>query len=542
MADMNDITGMGNMTGMPSDINVTTRRLQVESVVGDATRQVNVVRTITLPVFEENQILAKKVESVDTEIRGVEFKIIDDKVIVEAILHKQIYYVECVTGDVQEFTVPDERITEFVHIEGARPGMEARVNVDIEFCDLEPIKHSDRECFRQFQQTCILRIRVRIIEMVEIDVVTNVTGTGITPTFQMITIDNVIGRGCQQHTISDTIIDLDDIPDGQRAYKIKNVDAVIRNTETRVLPNKVVVKGVLHKQIFYVVTPVGEVREFSVDVPFNVFVEVPGARPGVNVSTDIRIEYVDAKIVSGNKIKETVVLEICATVSESITINVVTAVAGAEVETRTLRIQSSVGRNCRQVNVLAELTSPEPARKVARVDATLRNLTAEAIPDKVIVKGILHKQIFYVSQANDKLREFSVDEPFTEFVHVEGAQPGDTVDVTGRIEFVNVEAATTLPTRRFRQTAVLEICANVTETTEITVVVAVRGITPGPQPDCPPGTTFSYTIQRGDTLFSIAQANNTTVQAILAVNPQITNPNIIFVGRTIQVPCPGGMG
>lgn len=204
----------------------------------------------------------------------------------------------------------------------------------------------------------------------------------------------------------------------------------------------------------------------------------------------------DAKIVSGNKIKETVVLEICATASESITINVVTAVSGAHVETRTLKVQSSVGQNCRQVNILADLTSPEQARKVARVDATLRNLTAEVIPNKVIVKGMLHKQIFYVSQSSDHLREFSVDEPFTEFVHVDGAQPGDTVDVTGRIEFVNVEAAAHLPTNRFRQTAVLEICANVTETRTITVVVAVTPIGPEPQPICPPGTTFSYTIQR----------------------------------------------
>jgi len=522
-----------------SGINVTTRRLMVESVVGDAMRQANVVRTITLP----EPFLARKVESVDTEIRDVEFKIIEDKIIVEAVLHKQIYYVECNTGDVQEFTVPDERVTEFVHIEGARPGMEARVNVDIEFCDVEAVKMPNQMCFRQFQQTCILRIRARVIEMVEIDVVTNVSGTGITPTFQTITIDNVIGRGCQQHTITDSLIDLNDIPAGQRAYKIKNVDAEIRDTEVKILPNKVVVKGNLHKQIFYVITPEGEVREISVDVPFSVFVEVPGAREGLTATTDVRIEFVDAKIVNGNKIKETVVLEVCATVSESLTINVVTAVAGAQVTTRTIRVQSSVGRDCRQVNIVADIESPELARKVARVDAEIRNLTAEVIPDKVIVKGTLHKQIFYVAAANDQLREFSVDEPFTEFVHVEGAQPGDTVDVTGRVEFVNVEAAATVPTRMWRQTAVLEICANVTETTEITVVTGVTGEIPPPPPGpCPPGTTFPYVIQRGDTLSSIARRNNTTVQAILAVNPQITNPNIIFVGRTIQIPCPGGMG
>ena len=68
-----------------ADISVTTRRLKVENVIGEAIKQVNVVRDITLPV------LAKKIESVDTKINDVEYKIIENKIIVEAVLHKQIY-------------------------------------------------------------------------------------------------------------------------------------------------------------------------------------------------------------------------------------------------------------------------------------------------------------------------------------------------------------------------------------------------------------------------------------------------------------------
>lgn len=521
-------------------IDVTTRRLKVENVVGDAVRQVNVVRTITLPTVNNTPVLAKKIESVDTTIREVEFKIIENKIIVEAILHKQIYYVECITGDVQEFTVPDERVTEFIHIEGARPGMTARVSVDIEFCDVEAVRLPGQECHRQFQQTCILRIRARVVEIVEVDVVTNVMGVGLTPTFETIIIDNVIGTGCRQETITDSIVVL---PTDVVARKIKSVDAVIRNVEQRVLPGKVVVKGVIHKQIFYVTEPIGEVREISADVPFSVFVEVPGAREGLTVTSDVRIEFIDAKLVNGNQVRETVVLEVCATVVERLSINVVTAVAGAEVDVRTLRIQTTVGEACRQVNIMADIRLPEtdPARKVARVDATIRNLTAEVIPNKVIVRGILHKQIYYVSAVNDQLREITVEEPFTEFVHVEGAQPGDTVDVRGRVEYVNVEAAMTIPTIHWRQTAVLEVCAKVTETRDITVVIAVRGIDV-PAPFCPPGTTFDYVVQRGETLSMIARKFGVTVQAILAVNPQIKDPNIIFTGQTIKIPCPPAMG
>lgn len=520
-------------------INVTTRRLKVENVVGEAMKQANVVRTITLP------FLAKKIESIDTEIRDVEYKVIDDKIIVEALLHKQIYYVECETGDVQEYTVPDERITEFIHIEGARPGMEARVKVDIEYCDVEAVTLPGQICHRQFQQTCIVKIRARVVEVIEVDVVTNVVGDGLVPTFQTISIDNVIGSGCQQHTITDSVVVL---PENEEARKIKSIDAEIRDTETRVLPDKVVVKGVIHKQIYYVTAPAGEVREISADVPFSVFVHIEGAKVGLSVSTDIRIEYIDSKLsttviggVTRQTVKETVVLEICATVTDKLTINIVTAVAGAEVETRTLKIQNTIGEGCRQVNILADIVTPELARKVAKVDAELRDLTGEVIPDKVIVKGVLHKQVYYVAADSGQLRELSLDEPFTEFVHVEGAQPGETVDVRGRIEYVNVEASAATPTRNWLQTAVLEVCAKVTETEEITVVTAVRGAEI-PVPDCPPGTTFDYVIQKGDSLSSIARRYGVTVQAILAVNPQITNPNIIFVGRTIKVPCPSGMG
>ena len=45
-----------------------------------------------------------------------------------------------------------------------------------------------------------------------------------------------------------------------------------------------------------------------------------------------------------------------------------------------------------------------------------------------------------------------------------------------------------------------------------------------------------YTVRRSDTLFRIGQRFGVTVQRILAANPQITNPNTIFVGQRICIP------
>lgn len=59
---------------------------------------------------------------------------------------------------------------------------------------------------------------------------------------------------------------------------------------------------------------------------------------------------------------------------------------------------------------------------------------------------------------------------------------------------------------------------------------------PAPTTPIDPGEGVDYTVKKGDTLTSIAKKYGTTVQAILAANPQITNPNLIKVGQVIRIP------
>ena len=55
-------------------------------------------------------------------------------------------------------------------------------------------------------------------------------------------------------------------------------------------------------------------------------------------------------------------------------------------------------------------------------------------------------------------------------------------------------------------------------------------------PPPPPPVGQVYIVQQGDTLRKIASKYSTTVDAILKVNPQIGNPNVIYVGQAITVP------
>jgi lysozyme len=62
----------------------------------------------------------------------------------------------------------------------------------------------------------------------------------------------------------------------------------------------------------------------------------------------------------------------------------------------------------------------------------------------------------------------------------------------------------------------------------------IPGGAPGPTPV--PGTCASpYTVQRGDTVYSIARRCGKTPSAIITAN-NLINPNYIFVGQKLQIP------
>jgi LysM repeat protein len=62
--------------------------------------------------------------------------------------------------------------------------------------------------------------------------------------------------------------------------------------------------------------------------------------------------------------------------------------------------------------------------------------------------------------------------------------------------------------------------------------------TPGPIPPTPtPGMCrFYHHVLWGQTLSGIAWYYRTTIQAIMSVNPSITNPNLIYAGSTLCIP------
>ena len=65
---------------------------------------------------------------------------------------------------------------------------------------------------------------------------------------------------------------------------------------------------------------------------------------------------------------------------------------------------------------------------------------------------------------------------------------------------------------------------------------------PGPSPSPSPSPEGAVTVRSGDTLSGIALSHGVSLGALLGANPQIRNPDLIHVGQTVHLPGGGSAG
>lgn len=94
-----------------------------------------------------------------------------------------------------------------------------------------------------------------------------------------------------------------------------------------------------------------------------------------------------------------------------------------------------------------------PAEKIDEIRAVVEDLRCHIIPGKVIFQGILHKQIFFVNKRNAVVHQ-RVDIPFSGFIDIEGAQPGQGCQLIPEIVFLDFEL---IAPDRLREKAVIDL-------------------------------------------------------------------------------------
>lgn len=272
--------------------------------------------------------------------------------------------------------------------------------------------------------------------------------------------------------------------------KIKEIIAQIEDLRVTALPDKVIVQGVVVEQIFFVSTD-NIVRERVERVPFAAQIVLPGVDPEkITAGTQTldvlaEVEFVIAHLIDAFRVKDKIVVLIEVTLTEKMVVNGMSIdVVIATKKEQILVIQ--IKEFPVIVVVVAEIPQPAvivqqvlleerkrlEAIKIKQVDADVRDVTVQVLEGKIIISGIVHKQVQFVGPDNI-VRVIQEDIPFTHAKQVPGISPGAHVSVSVDVEFIIPELD---PAKGIlRQKIVLLVRILVPDVRFVTVVTDVTG-------------------------------------------------------------------
>ncbi len=408
--------------------------VRAEVVIGEATKQL---------LVETNVTLAKpaiKIRNITAEIRDLTSELIMDKVIIQGLLHKQVFFVG--EDNIVHHQTEEVPFSTFADVFGAEPGMNVQIHPTVEtilFTLLTPTL---------LHQKVVIEFFVKVTEPTQINIL---EGTG-----PLVRVDQVIGEATKQELI-ENMVTLH-VP----AVKIDDITAEIIDLTVEVLEDKIVLQGVLHKQIFFIGHDNVEFHQEE-EVEFSTFVDIPGAEPGMDVVTEPTIEFIHFELLDEKTVLQKIVVEFFVKVTESVQINVALGPGAL------LKLDTMVGEQTSQLLIESTLALTQPAVKIREIVARVERLMAEVIEDKIIIQGIVHKQIFFINENNLEIHQ-SEDVPFSTFVDIPGAVPGMDVRIKPEIETILFEL---LDSTTLRQKVVLELFVKLTEAQQLQVQVVV---------------------------------------------------------------------
>lgn len=382
-----------------------TQLLKLECLVCESTGEACVESRFVLPRK------AKKIAEIQARIVDLMAEVVDGQVMISGILHKQIFFVG---EDHHVHHVPEDvPFCVFVDCPGAVAGQEAQVTGKI-----AKLSHS-LEFWQELVQRAILQFTVKVTEDCQVNVV-------LDPAGPLVKAECVIGETTKAITI-ENCVDLD-----RPAKKIRDVQVALEDVVAEAADDQVMIHGVLVKSLFYISED--DVEFFQEErVPFSAIAEVCGAEPGDNVSLKAQILRVDKVLSNGRQVRQRIVLSVFVKVTRTCELNVAEDATGPQVAA-----QRVISTNSRQILVENVADLNRPARKIQEIQARVENVEVEVIPNKVIVTGTLHKQIFFVAD-DDIVRHMGEDIPFTTFVDLPGIEPGDFISITPIVEHVGFE-------------------------------------------------------------------------------------------------------
>lgn len=376
--------------------------IEAPVVIGENVVQKMKVSSMTL------EVPAVKIKEIDVSLRDIETEVIENKVIIQGVIHKEVFYVG--TDQIFHHQTEDTRLNTFIDIPGAAAGMDVVLEPGIEHINGKLLAEGN-----VLELNVIVQLFVKVLSRKELIVK---TGTG-----PLVKVEKLIGENSVQSIIAN------DLSLTVKARKIVDIIAEVRELEVKPIDDLVIIQGIVHKELYYIGEDELEHRQ-SEDIPFSEFVDIPGTEPGMNVQAFWEFENIKENLnPDGITINQKIALDLTVKVTETIQINLVTG------KDSLVMLPEVIGENTKQFLGESRLDLEEDPGELIEIKASFTDISAELVNEKVIVQGVINKKVQYVGENNLEY-ELEKELPFCTLVNVVGARPGMQVDVIPSIHLL----------------------------------------------------------------------------------------------------------
>ncbi len=349
-------------------------------------------------------------------------------------------------------------------------------------------------------------------------------------------------------TKSDTINIKNEVPippSKSDIYKIIHTDAVICDKEVKALDGKIMVKGIVCFSILYSGTENDNIIEiFETEVPFSGFIEMAESKEGMSVLDDFEITNISARPAQDNDNEDRVFDLECEIEAETSLLenedivyvkDIYSLKDDIKLSDEDINYNKFLCRNRNKNTIKQELVLPPKYPdivSVLKVTAKSRLLGYEFTDNILNCMGEIEADIYYISNNDSKpvyLATFTFD--YNESLDIKGIDENSDIEIKTETENVTFDL---LSGREIELRVTVITDVYVYSKTDCSLISNAETVErPKDYFNCLSSVVI-YTVQKGDSLWTIAKKYNTTVNDILSAN-SIEHKDEIVPGQKLMI-------
>ncbi len=268
--------------------------------------------------------------------------------------------------------------------------------------------------------------------------------------------------------------------------KVLDMEAIPSVTEASIVEDGVEIRGEIKSEVVYVCDQIDPyepqqwVHLLEGEQEFSLFLDITGARPGMNLIAEVDVLHTSFSIIDARTMEVSVTVREFVKVTEYRQLTVITDIKGIsyeQIEEESLRIEDVIGEKSHRQLVEAQIKISQdnpPAERIIRALSRVMDVNIDLAEDQLTVSGTVEASAVYISDGSSvgvPLHFASGKINFEKAMNIPGVKPGMSAMPSVRV--VNVSSHL-VDLRTIEFNIVLDVFVKVAEPKEIMVLVDVK--------------------------------------------------------------------